>query len=64
MIEKVRLFSKKPLNGLIKIEGFFQIYPEETEVPKDLALSERNYPLILEINVDQEENYFLKEIIP
>ena len=58
MIEKVRLFSKKPLNGLIKMEDFFQIYTEETEINEELAISKRVYPLILEIHVDQEEDYF------
>ncbi len=58
MIEKVHLFSMKPLNGLIILEDFFQIYPEETEFKEDLPISERIYPLILEFQVDQEENYF------
>lgn len=58
MIEKVHLFSMKPLNGLIILEDFFQIYPEETEFKEDLPISERKYPLILEFQVDQEENYF------
>lgn len=57
MIEKVRLFSKKPLNGLIKMEDLFQIYPEETQINEELPISEIEYPLVLEINVDQEEGY-------
>ena len=58
MIEKVRIFSKKPLNGLIKIEDKFQIYSEDMEIKEELPISEREYPLILEIHVDPEEPYF------
>jgi hypothetical protein len=57
MIEKVCLFSKKPLNGLIKLKDFFQIYPEEVDFKKGLPISERKYPLILEIHVDHKEDY-------
>jgi len=58
MIEKVRIFSKKPLHGLIKIEDKFQIYSEDMEIKEELPISEREYPLILEIHVDPEEPYF------
>jgi hypothetical protein len=57
MIEKVRLFSKKQLNGLIEIEDFFQFYPEDVGISEEIPISERNYPLILEIRVDHEEEY-------
>ena len=57
MIEKVRLFCKKPLKGLIKMTGFFQIYPEVNEFNEMIPISERVYPMILEIHVDQKERY-------
>lgn len=44
MIEKVRIFSKKPLHGLIKIEDKFQIYSEDMEIKEELPISEREYP--------------------
>ena len=62
MIEKVRIFSKKPLNGLIKIEDEFQIYSEDMEINEELPISEREYSLILEIHVDPEVLNILKII--
>ncbi len=58
IIEKVRIFCYKTLKGLIKMESFFQIYPEEIEFDRKIPISERKYPLILEIKVNQPKDYF------